>query len=377
MTMRHTRKFLIALNHDQRGFASIVIALTVVLVLALVTVGFAQLTRREQQNALTKQLAIQANYAAETGINDALKYIKADPTYAPDPKRCHDAPGQPPYAGPSKDIDTAVGVSYSCLLIDARPTSYQVDRIPVGEAKIITFSTDRAPANLVIRWGSTTPAKNTGPFPAEPETNKFQPQSTWPNIPGVLQVSITPHASADRTSLINNTLTSYLYPAQRFDHSRDIGGHLLGIGGTAGDGRVLSGHCDPLGADRSASYPCLVNINGGPLAAPGWSNGPFLVHILSYYDTSRMHITGTDTSGTPIRFINGQAVIDVTGKARDVLKRLRVRVALNPRPADLPNYTIEASNICKRLITLPDLSHFVDQANTGALASPGSPCILD
>src|SRR5665213_2637815 len=63
------------LHRNQQGFASIVIALILIIVLALLTVGFAQLARREQQTALDKQKAVQANYAAESGINAAYQDI--------------------------------------------------------------------------------------------------------------------------------------------------------------------------------------------------------------------------------------------------------------------------------------------------------------
>ena len=60
---------------DEHGFASIVIALILIIVLALFTIGFAQLARREQQTALDSQKATQAQYAAESGINNAYKDI--------------------------------------------------------------------------------------------------------------------------------------------------------------------------------------------------------------------------------------------------------------------------------------------------------------
>ena len=66
---------------NEEGFASIVIALILIIVLSLLTIGFAQLARREQQTALSKQLANQAQYAAESGINDAYYDLSHnDPT---------------------------------------------------------------------------------------------------------------------------------------------------------------------------------------------------------------------------------------------------------------------------------------------------------
>ena len=58
------------------GFASIVVSLILVLVFSLITLGFAQIARREQQNALNQQLGTKASYAAESGINQIIKKIR-------------------------------------------------------------------------------------------------------------------------------------------------------------------------------------------------------------------------------------------------------------------------------------------------------------
>src|ERR1039458_10050844 len=68
---------LTKIKDDQSGFASIVIASVIILVLSLITVGFAQLMQREQRSALDRQLSSQAYYAAESGINDAVSAINS------------------------------------------------------------------------------------------------------------------------------------------------------------------------------------------------------------------------------------------------------------------------------------------------------------
>src|ERR1700722_1988557 len=72
MVMINRSKF----QENEQGFASLVIALVIIVVIALITVGFAQLSRREQQTALDKQLANQAYYAAESGVNDTYYLIQ-------------------------------------------------------------------------------------------------------------------------------------------------------------------------------------------------------------------------------------------------------------------------------------------------------------
>src|SRR5487761_1517319 len=73
VTLKRTKSNI---RQSQQGFASIVIAIVLVTVLALITTGFAQLSRREQQTALDKTLTNQAYYAAESGINDVYDYLE-------------------------------------------------------------------------------------------------------------------------------------------------------------------------------------------------------------------------------------------------------------------------------------------------------------
>ena len=55
-----------------------VVLLTMILmiVVGLIVLGFAQISRRNQRQALDRQLSTQAFYAAETGVNDAANLIK-------------------------------------------------------------------------------------------------------------------------------------------------------------------------------------------------------------------------------------------------------------------------------------------------------------
>ena len=60
---------------NDNGFAPLIITIIVVIILSLLTVGFVSLIRNNQKNALNQQLNNDAYYAAETGVNDAIKAI--------------------------------------------------------------------------------------------------------------------------------------------------------------------------------------------------------------------------------------------------------------------------------------------------------------
>ncbi len=111
---------------NEEGFAAIVIAMVLIVILSLLTVGFAQLMRHEERSALDKQLSSQAYYAAESGINDAAAVISNNPLVSK--TTCGPTTGVGSLF-PNNVVGVNTGSSYPCLLIDPTPLTldYTVD----------------------------------------------------------------------------------------------------------------------------------------------------------------------------------------------------------------------------------------------------------
>lgn len=340
---------------NERGFASIVIALILIIVLALFTIGFAQLARQEQQNALDKQKATQANYAAESGINDAYKDIMSGAindanSGGSNTGKCLTGPtassgtrSLPATALTAKqNISSNTGVGYSCVLVELNTDNLQFGGVSPSSGRHMMFTTQTALNNLVIAWGSDTGRTGFAPSldPAHPALPAL---SNW-SYPPVIEFSLTPipgnlSGMADPDGYLrDNTFNFYAYPSSGGTNSVSYD--------PSNQGQVVSGNCS-----GSGSYPCSINLNnlGGT---------QFVIHFTDYYDTSNILMcanTATCPASGGTQF-SGEPVIDVTGKARDVLKRLRVRVLINngqPGAPDdnapLPNGAVEAQNLCKRV----------------------------
>jgi Tfp pilus assembly protein PilX len=350
------------LAQEQQGFTSLVISLTLVLVLALLVVGFGQLTRREQQDALNKQLSTQAYYAAETGINDAVADINASPAPTLPKTNCSpngtdDANGW--HKTQANQIDKTLGVSYSCLLVNLNTPNMVYNTVNPDDDKTALFQTNDVndnPVNLsdlTIHWGSTD-GHTSYPTTATADADKFLPTGDWnsaaKHYPGVIRLAITPLGDAANTNaatpltraqLASNTFTVFLYPTSSPSTSTSTVTYLAGNAG----GNVVYADC----TSATAEYNCTATISG--LGAT--NSNRFLIHFLDLYDTSNISIDGdsTDSATPPVTqqayFSGAQAMIDSTGKARDVLKRLQVRIPLR-ESTEQSNYTIEAQNICKR-----------------------------
>jgi Tfp pilus assembly protein PilX len=345
---------------NQNGFASLIIALVLVLVLGLMTVGFAELMRKEQRSSLDKQLSSQAYYAAESGLNDASKainsgfslakttcgpYTAADIAAITDPK----SKAAATYLQ-NNIISNDTGSSYPCLLIDPAPKTYEASAIDTEQSTAILVSgvdpldpsQPRLITTLVISWRDVTGGNSFVPGAA----STFPPVASWPYAP-VLRIGITPLASGmiDRANLFNNTHTTLGYPRASASVSNSLGNYATysysSYTGRDGGG-IISGKCNA----GSTPQPCNVAINN-----LGQAN--YLVDLRSYYKKSRVTITAYDFSGVQLRIKNAQTLVDSTGKAQDVLRRLQARIP-SKYTYEHPDYGIETTgNLCKQLQLFP------------------------
>ncbi len=327
--MKHKRE--VQLSKNQSGFASLVIGLILVVVLALMTTGFAQLSRQEQQQALSSQLAVQANYAAETGINDAFNAIRTQKIKAGDGSTCvkpaslFSTEGDTSNSNSSLNIiDSATGVQYTCVKVTFNSASLVYD-LATDEGKSVVTTASVSPSTIKVSWSS-----NSGRVAVPTSGTAFNKITEWKNAsglgyPAVIQFDITPlkdssgNSLVDRASLISNTRTYFLYPS-----NANSGASYPGTP----SGSIVTGLCPGGKCTATITMPA--------------SYTQFLFHMVSFYDKSRVTI-----SSPGINF-DGQVTIDSTGKAKDTLKRIKVTIPTYTTNS-MVNYAIEAQNVCKRV----------------------------
>lgn len=365
-----------SLRHNEQGFASMVIGLVLIVVLGLMTVGFAELARHEQQQALSNQLSKQAFYSAETGINDVVQglsdpvnSVKLTALASSNTGKCMPTTELSDALGGKSNTIGAVanGFSYTCVKLDLKTDNLVFHPVAADKGRTIVTNTDPATLNsLTFAWK---------PDPDGADKNKtvvrtsaigtYTNKDDWANppsggngSPAVIQLSITPLGGVngyDRSSLVANTYTVFLYP----NNSNNAA--VYSAGGVA----IASGKCS-VGSPPVAGFECATQITG-----LGGTTGPYLIHFVNLYTESSIQITG-ESAGSPAMFSGGQATVDVTGKAKNVLKRLQVRVPISGNDGELSNYAIEAQDICKRMTTQPGSTDF--WAPNGALAGSKTAC---
>lgn len=345
-----------SIRANESGFAALVIAIILVLVLSLITVGFAQLMRREERSALDKQLSSQAYYAAESGVNAATKAINdgykgGKSTCGPDAS----IPGLGDNSVKFTSGNNPTGATFPCLLINPAPPQLHYDPILPTVSRTIEFTAidsgdNPAPVSSIkISWQDSGNNHN---FISN--CNNFPPTANWPYI-GMLRAQLIPlvAGSLDRTTLSNNAFTGFFCPNSGTLANNT--GSYLGSIGTTNAGVVLNGNC------RTASTPnCSITISD----LPG-NQATFFLNLRSLYGATAVTISAYNGS-TQLRLKGAQTLIDSTGKAQDVLRRVQVRVA-SSNGFDIPDGT--HADICKQFDLDP-------AATTPSPASTASGCDL-
>ncbi len=332
---------------DNRGMASILITLVTMIVVTLIVLGFATISRREQGNTLDRQLSTQAFYAAESAVNDARKVVNAAVQNAqaiPGKTSCNsnsDGAGYSPnYPVPSGTsgvvLDSAHNVSYTCLLVDPTPSTLEQDGVG-DNSWVVPVTSSSAFDTIQIQW-TPDPAAGAGSPAADCPTNlgDFNPASGgdgWTCGYGVLRADLVPTSGAlTAAGLASNQLTGFFEPM-----STSGGGSLPYDAAHRGQANIVQASCDV------GSYgTCTATITG-------LSGTSYTLHINSLYKTSDVTVTAM-SGGSPVS-TNGQVMVDATGDANGVLRRIQVRLPVSDFNGQIPRFAIQSNSaICKRYL---------------------------
>ena len=315
-------------NTSQAGFAAILVTLIVVGLITLMTIGFLQVVSREGRDSLDRQLSTQAFYAAETAVNDAQQLMRTGELTSA--KQVCAVPE------PTWNPRLSEGIEYTCVLteMDLEELYYQnigTDRVRGIRLNAVDSggsSTDIGQINLAWRTPDSISNDFGAPGRQFPPANasNLGPSGLAP----VLRVTITPLSGAGdvlhRQSLVQNTYTTFLRPT--------AGGSNTDADYAAGGGNVVN-------QGTIQQVPCSSDMCNFTISSLGFTNA--LLTVRAIYGEAELTIG----SNNDILFRGEQVMIDATGRASDVLRRIQVRLS-DDGGAQIPPFAIEAAaGICK------------------------------
>jgi len=360
------------LHRNQQGIVAFVVTIIVMIIIVITTASMSVIANRESRQALDRQLSAQANYAAESGINDTVDYIRNrirnnqpvnditecdDGTTGANAVNIASTPAAPftknqlvldSYLDDPNILDTTAESKYTCVLVHNSPNSLEYLQISQDSSTVndITFTAGAQATNLIIGWEDYLGGNSfRAPSGSASPCGVFPSASNW-NASPMLKADITVLEGSNftRSDLLNRTSSFYLDPCTT---AGAVESFTPGINST-GNGKILSGGCLN-SAPNTPTQPrkCNVNISFASFA-PGGNASNLLIRIKPIYGIARVTINALN-GANKLNITGGQTVIDVTGKAQDVVKRTQVRVS-NRTPY---LYAVEsASGVCKRFLAI-------------------------
>ncbi len=350
---------------NQQGAASILSVVIFAIIITIVVTAYIRSAIVQQSEAYNFDSSTRAYYAAESGIQDAIRAVNADPTLTKNTCASYVPSG-------TGVLSSELNLSYSCQLIDTAPSSiaFKVSQSQNATVKLrpvdsTTFGNDY---KLIIRWSS----KGSGQFKARSDITSLPSETDWNDSDS--EISYHPML---RTSLLayplNNTnaditqKVTFLNPV-----SETVGKGKSTIDFTPSvphseDELVSQASCYDSGTTGSSGsydgYLCQeeISIKSLDLGSAGLA-----LRVHSIYGATDVQLSLVDSSGKLAELKGVAAQIDVTGKSGNTLRRVRQTYNLN-NGVEIDNLpeaaVIGGDGICKNYSITDKSNEFSDLGN--------------
>lgn len=361
------------LKNHQEGLASIVIVFVIIIVLSLLSLGFARLMDRATRQATANNLGAAADFAALAGINQTAAYIRgeiqANRTVTAD--NCDDLTKTgAPLAGLT-DLSGNSNVQYTCVLVNPTTDDLLYKNMPAYRSQVLFLKsiTKGSIKKLMFSWQSNDPKVD-----SFPTTNNLLSESAWSQskFHPMLRLTLYPVVDGNNGYVTSNTKTFFLYP-------RDISnGNVTTFSyGNEADGKTENVDCTGVTTIPSSTFTgspdfkCNVVITGmGNAPSPDY----FYARFTPLYGSADIKIQANDGNGNALKFAGEQYLVDVTAKANNAVKRLQARVDggdilnnIGPFDNGFSEYGLRTANAaCKRLVVNGTSVVVDDSGNTTA-----------
>jgi Tfp pilus assembly protein PilX len=351
-------------THNQKGAASLFIVIFTMLLLTVVTVGFAQIMVRNQEQTQAADLSQSAYDAALAGVEDAKRVLvhltscdTATPpadcaavTAAVDDKQCNTTIASgiaDVVANTESEVqvgDGSLNQSYTCVKVDRFPTVYPVRLTPQSPSSVTPIRPSSGTGTkLRISWFTrddvsptgTTPVLSTGIQTPLVKLNQWNT-----NTPPVLRAQYIP-GSVSNDLLDSQGQTVFAYP-------RQVGGPAVQDSRRSGTFTVSAAKCVTDYAVASLGV-CSIDIDGLNLPTG----------VTSYVQLSGIYVTRAVSaniqlfdSNNVVLPLSGIATVDATGKTADRFRRVVAQVKISaasnrPQPRAALDLT---GNVCKTFL---------------------------
>jgi hypothetical protein len=365
---------------DQQGFVSIFSVIFFAMLSSVITVGFIRIMVMEQQQALDNDLTARALSAAEAGVEDAKRAIafyaglpdtdtrKADAAAALNSTTCN-------AINSSVLFQTSLGVradgvisdtnhqdmKYKCLSVNLKTPDYEGYLAAADDTVTIPLVSDGDLKGMTLRWhysSVATSSDSDGPVANLPTAGntRFPTQKNFAytaagvakNTPAYIRlqlIGVPKTTSFNMQDIDQRSRTVFVAPTTTGVSSLDL---------QTADSRPTDGtfYKDgtkdipvPASCNTTDQYACSIPL---VMPADSASTNYYLRITALYRGNTHIKLDSLTDGTTPLSFQNVQPVIDSTGVAADVFRRIQVRTNFPGVNFDAPRYGLESGQtLCK------------------------------
>lgn len=350
-------------GNKQHGGVSLFIVIFTTLIITIITVSFTQLMVRNQQQASENDLAQRAYDSALAGVEDAKRLLvmyqncNTGPTNncslyktSIDDQKCDTIQSSHIVSTAiSNDKEVQVGEeadnqAYTCVKIDTKSPNFEgflekdtsaviplIGKADFTKVRISWFTAEDSPSPSISRDVNM-------PLPA-------QNSPSWGSAtPPIMRAQYIPQVAPDQLDTEAKTL--FLYPL-------NAGGNLE--------------FATDLRRDNSKSPSAVGCTSGGTGGACSVSiklpakpaSGVAYLQLMALYNKAHFTVELLNDTDNVVYFDNVQPVVDSTGRAENLFRRVKARVKLGGIPLSYPDGAINVRGpLCKTFFVTNDPADF-------------------
>ncbi len=314
---------------NQEGAASLLFTLVMIIIISLLAIGFSVITTNDQKATLDKSVSLQAEYAAQSGINSVVEGI----------------------------INHNSAVSQSSTSTCA-PTDGVIPTFPNPNTRITCLKWSYSPQSLVYSSANSLSTIINPVSASGSPTSISEVDITWGPSDSMPKTTYTSFTNSSLSGVVSDNFPILKIVTANFDMSNLTTTYVVPVSGSSSvvalgtpGINIISVGCGATSAKTcTAKLKCLqwtANVANSSCKA---TNGGLLT--TSSFDGSQLsiNISGIQsTGGAAVQFSNSQVQIDSTAQNGNTVKRLVAGYTIGGASAWSPTLTAAtvSTALCK------------------------------
>lgn len=361
------------IEHKESGLVSIFSVIFFMIFMSVIVIGFIKIIGDETRQTADNDLTASALISAQSGAEEAKRMLLycANTTLNPAERaRCDAGLNQTgcktaiQQFGPVAALNLNVtpgdeGIitenanyeqRYTCLTIATQTPTVEDIEVPLGTSKLIPLRVVGGFDEIVFGWHDNAADKDGTPALGAAPVNSSQPEWNNLNRPGMMRLEFIPYPKSgaiDLAAMEANTRTVFVTPRAAGGAATSV--NLAAVDPRQGDPNLrVAADVRPSNCDNARQYVCVMSVLLSGMPAPTATHD-YMLRVTSYYRGAHISLR-PENANVAVNFDNVQPLIDVTGRANDVFRRIQMRVAYEG-DFFMPEAALSSANgICKQMI---------------------------